>query len=87
VGPGLRRLLEELPAPQDGLSGTERRALQAIAAGADRPPAVFLATQDREAAPFLGDAWFYSSRRRPASRFHPPRRWATPMPSPRSHSG
>ena len=59
LGPALRRLLEELPAPQDGLSGTERRTLQVIAAGADRPPAVFLATQDREAAPFLGDAWLY----------------------------
>jgi redox-sensitive transcriptional activator SoxR len=59
LGPALRRLLEELPAPQDGLSGTERRTLQVIAAGADRPPAVLLATQDREAAPFLGDAWLY----------------------------
>jgi redox-sensitive transcriptional activator SoxR len=38
LGPALRRLLEELPAPQDGLSGTERRTLQVIAAGADRPP-------------------------------------------------
>ena len=30
LGPALRRMLEELPAPRDGLSGTERRALQAI---------------------------------------------------------
>ena len=34
LGPALLRLLEELPAPGDGLSGTERLALQAIAAGA-----------------------------------------------------
>ena len=34
LAPALRRLLEELPAPADGLSGTERRALQAVAAGA-----------------------------------------------------
>ena len=33
----LRRLLEELPAPGDGLSGTERRALTAIAAGHTTP--------------------------------------------------
>jgi hypothetical protein len=55
----LRRLLEELPAPGDGLSGTERRALRAIAAGAHSPPATFLAAQRLEAAPFLGDDWFY----------------------------
>jgi DNA-binding transcriptional MerR regulator len=59
LGAALRRLLEELPAPDDGLSGTERRALQVIAAGAVTPPAAFLAEQDLEAAPFLGDAWFY----------------------------
>jgi hypothetical protein len=55
----LRRLLEELPAPGDGLSGTERRALQAVAAGAHSPPAAFVAAQRLEQAPFLGDAWFY----------------------------
>ncbi len=58
-GPALRRLLQELPAPQDGLSGTERRALQAIVAGATTPAAAFRAAQDLEDAPFLGDAWFY----------------------------
>jgi hypothetical protein len=55
----LRRLLEELPAPADGLSGTERRALQAVAAGARTPPAAFVAAQRLEEAPFLGDTWFY----------------------------
>jgi Domain of unknown function (DUF1835) len=55
----LLRLLEELPAAGDGLSGTERRALRAIAAGATTPAAAFLAAQDLEAAPFLGDAWFF----------------------------
>ena len=61
LGPALRRLLEELPAPQDGLSGTERRALQAIASGATTPAAAFRAAQDLEAVPFLGDTWFYRS--------------------------
>jgi hypothetical protein len=55
----LRRLLEELPAPGDGLSGTERRALQAVAVGGHSPPAAFAAAQRLEEAPFLGDAWFY----------------------------
>jgi len=59
LGAALRRLLEELPAPKDGLSGTERRALQAIVAGAVTPPSAFRAAQDLEAAPFLGDTWFY----------------------------
>ena len=99
LGPALLRLLEELPAPGDGLSGTERRALQAIAAGAATPAAAFLAEQDLETAPFLGDAWFFRvlaglvparpgwSRRRPATRSRRPRRWATPAPSPGCRSG
>ena len=61
LGAALRRLLEELPAPRDGLSGTERRALQAVDAGARTPPAAFAAAQRLEDAPFLGDAWFYRS--------------------------
>jgi DNA-binding transcriptional MerR regulator len=59
LAPALRRLLEELPAPGDGLSGTERRALQAVAAGARTPPAAFVGAQRLEEAPFLGDTWFY----------------------------
>ena len=59
LAPALGRLLEELPAPTDGLSGTERRALHAVAAGAHSPPAAFVAAQRLEEAPFLGDAWFY----------------------------
>jgi hypothetical protein len=59
LAPALRRLLAELPAPADGLSGTERRVLQAVAAGAATPIKAFLAAQDLEDAPFLGDAWFF----------------------------
>src|SRR4051794_25140461 len=59
LAPALERLLEELPAPADGLSGTERRALQAVAAGARTPPAAFVAAQRLEEAPFMGDTWFY----------------------------
>ncbi len=59
LAPALRRLLAELPAPGDGLSGTERRALRAVASGAHSPPAAFVAAQRLEDAPFLGDAWFY----------------------------
>jgi hypothetical protein len=59
LGAALRRLLEELPAVSDGLSGTERRALEAIAAGADTPAAAFVAAQQLEEAPFLGDTWFF----------------------------
>jgi hypothetical protein len=59
LAPALRRLLEELPAPVDGLSGTERHALEAIAAGARTAPGAFVAAQRLEEAPFLGDTWFY----------------------------
>ena len=38
----LLRLLEELPAAHDGLSGTERRALEAIATGASTPASAFV---------------------------------------------
>jgi DNA-binding transcriptional MerR regulator len=55
----LQRLLEELPDVADGLSRTERQALQAVVGGARTPIEVFLATQNMEEAPFLGDAWFY----------------------------
>jgi DNA-binding transcriptional MerR regulator len=61
LAPALLRLLEELPAPGDGLSGTERRALAAVAAGETTPREAFLAAQDAELAPFLGDTWFYSA--------------------------
>jgi len=59
VPAALRRLLEELPAVGSGLSGIERRALEAVAAGAATPIAAFLAEQAAEPAPFLGDAWFF----------------------------
>ena len=42
-----------------GLSATERRALEAVAAGAATPFGAFLAAQADEPAPFLGDAWFF----------------------------
>jgi DNA-binding transcriptional MerR regulator len=59
LAPALQRLLEEFPALADGLAGTERRALQAIAADARTPQSGFVAAQRLEDAPFLGDAWFY----------------------------
>src|SRR5439155_6735795 len=48
LAPAVRRLLAELPAPADGLSGTERHALQAVAAGAHTPPAAFVGAQRLE---------------------------------------
>jgi hypothetical protein len=61
LAPALRRLLEELPAPGDGLGGTERRALRAVAEGAQTPVEAFLRAQELEDAPFLGDTWFFRS--------------------------
>jgi hypothetical protein len=59
LAPSLRRLLQELPAVGDGLSRTERQALEALAAGADTPADAFVASQAAEEAPFMGDAWFW----------------------------
>ncbi|MEA2319704.1 MAG: hypothetical protein QOD44_3893 [Solirubrobacteraceae bacterium] len=59
LAPALRRLLEELPAVGDGLSRTERNALEALAAGAGTPRDVFVEAQKAEEAPFLGDAWMW----------------------------
>jgi redox-sensitive transcriptional activator SoxR len=61
VAAALVRLLEELPAPGDGLSATERHALEAVASGAGTPFAAFLSAQRLEQAPFLGDTWFFRS--------------------------
>ena len=55
------RLLEELPYVSDGLSRTERQTLQVISGGTRTPFDVFLATQNLEEAPFLGDTWFFRS--------------------------
>src|SRR3954464_6864888 len=60
LAPALRRLLEELPAVGDGLSRTERQALEAIADRARKPHAVFAATQRAEEAAFLGDTWMWT---------------------------
>ena len=61
VRPALLRLLDELPAPGDGLSGIERTALRAISEGAGSAAAAFEAAQDLEPAPFLGDTWFFAA--------------------------
>jgi hypothetical protein len=59
LAPALRRLLEELPSPANGLSRTERSVLRTITAGAHTPHDAFVAAQRLEEAPFLGDTWFY----------------------------
>jgi DNA-binding transcriptional MerR regulator len=59
LGAALERLLEELPAVEDGLSRTERQTLQVVAEKELTPLGAFLATQNLEEAPFHGDAWFY----------------------------
>jgi hypothetical protein len=59
LAPALRRLLDELPAPTDGLSRTYRFAHETNSAGVRTAPAAFAATQRLEDAPFLGDTWFF----------------------------
>jgi hypothetical protein len=52
LGAALERLLEELPAVEDGLSRTERQTLQVVAEKELTPLGAFLATQNLEEAPF-----------------------------------
>jgi Domain of unknown function (DUF1835) len=59
LGSALRRLLEELPDAESGLSRTERQLLQPLLDGPRRPPELFAANQASEEAPFAGDAWVW----------------------------
>ena len=54
----LRRLCQEFPWTGDGLSRSQRHALQAVASGPAPPEEVFRRAQALEEAPFLGDLAF-----------------------------
>ena len=56
--PALLRLCQEFPWTGDGLSRSQRHALQAVAAGPARPDEVFRRAQAHEEAAFLGDVGF-----------------------------
>jgi hypothetical protein len=55
----VRRLLEELPDLESGLSRTERQLLEPLREEPRTPPELFLENQAREEAPFAGDAWIW----------------------------
>jgi hypothetical protein len=59
VRTALRRLLQELPAPLDGLSRIEREILRAIERGDATPQSAFRLYMAGEDLPFLGDAGFF----------------------------
>ncbi|HKV10194.1 MAG TPA: DUF1835 domain-containing protein [Thermoanaerobaculia bacterium] len=67
----LRRHLEEFPAVANGLSRTERQALQGVAAGHATFEILFAATQRMEERVFLGDASFLRNLRVLASGSRP----------------
>jgi hypothetical protein len=54
----LRRLCQEFPWSDDGLSRSQRHALQAVAFGPTNADELFRRAQSREEAPFLGDLAF-----------------------------
>ena len=56
----LHRLCEEYPWVSDGLSRSQRQALQSVAQGPARNDELFRRAQAREEAPFLGDTAFYA---------------------------
>jgi len=57
--PALRRFLEELPAPGNGLSRTEEAILTGVANGIAGPRQLFPAVIRQEEAAFMGDWSFY----------------------------
>jgi hypothetical protein len=61
LGPALLRLLEELPDAASGLSRIERQLLEPLVDGPKRPFELYLASQAREEAAFLGDAWAWKA--------------------------
>ena len=56
----LHRLCQEFPWKGDGLSRSQRHALQAVAMGHARPEELFRRAQAREEASFMGDSAFYA---------------------------
>ncbi len=67
----LQRYLAEYPSTRNGLSQTEQLALEAIENGARAPGAAFVAVQQREPRPYLGDSMFYAVLRDLASGDYP----------------
>jgi hypothetical protein len=63
----VRRYLAEYPSVRNGLSRTEQLALEAVAAGAGTGREVFLAVQERERRPFMGDTMLFAVLRDLAS--------------------
>jgi DNA-binding transcriptional MerR regulator len=57
LGSAVCRLLEELPDVASGLTRTERQLLEPLLDGPKRPAELYVASQAREEAIFLGDAW------------------------------
>jgi len=55
----MRRFCEEYPSVRDGLSRSQRHALQAVGQGPARKEELFRRAQGREEAYFLGDSGFY----------------------------
>ena len=60
----LHRLFEEYPASRDGLSRTERQALEVVRDGARTIGEAFVASQDMEESFFMGDLSFWDVIRR-----------------------
>ena len=71
LGAALRIHLQQFPHVGDGLAGTERRALAAVAAGAREFPDVYRAVTAADAPPWLGDSVLRSHLDRLATAAHP----------------
>jgi hypothetical protein len=71
LGRALRRLLEEFPAVDTGLSRSERQILDVLAEGARTPEQTFVAASRREDDIWMGDWSFWTICRRLGAGAHP----------------
>lgn len=60
LGGAMRRLAQDFPSLDNGLSRTERQMLSTVARGSARKEDIFAACQSQEEAAFLGDTTFYT---------------------------
>jgi hypothetical protein len=67
----LTRLLEEFPSAENGLSRTERQALELLRDGPRTPVTLFRESMAREEHPFFGDLPFWTELQRLSAGRHP----------------
>jgi len=80
----LFRMIEEYPSAEAGLGRTEHQVLSALSQGAETFPAVFIATQEMESRPFMGDLTLWTRIEALATGLAPALRFGTQVGVPKT---